>query len=129
MLFVLVTASSEILGYVDAPVELGITAVHHVLLAVGGIAFPLLIDNDILTPYNAMFTLDEATPLRLLTRVCDIYREQCTDFSAAQSNSFLTAYAAFRAVIEPCTTALITVRMPRNARLSNHRGQASCFVI
>ena len=62
-------ASAEVRGYVVAPVELGETAVHHPLLVVEGLAFPLLIGTDIFWPHSLIFTLGKATPLRLRTRV------------------------------------------------------------
>ena len=106
-------ASAEILGYVDAPVELAGTAVYHPLLVVEGLAFSLLIGTDILRPHGAMLTLDESAPLRLRTRVCDVCREQRTNPPAESSSAPLTACAATRAVIEPCTAAFIRVRVPR----------------
>ena len=63
-----------------------------------------------------MLTLDESAPLRLRTRVCDICREQRTDLLAEPPSASLTACAASKAVIEPCTAAFIRVRMPRTLR-------------
>ena len=52
-------ASAEIRGYVDPPVELAGTTVHHPLLVVEGLAFPLLNGTDVLRPHGALLTLDE----------------------------------------------------------------------
>ena len=106
-------ASAEIRGYVDTPVEIDGTAVHHPMLMVEGLAFPLLIGTDVLRPHYAMFTLDETVPLRLRVPVCDVCREQRTDLPADAPSAPLTACAAFKAVVEPCTTAFIRVRVPR----------------
>ena len=109
-------ATAEIRGYVDAPIEIDGTAVRHPLLVVEGLAFPLLLGTDILRPHDAMLTLDESAPLRLRTRVCDICREQRTDLLAEPPRAPLTACAASKAVIEPCTAAFIRVGVPRALR-------------
>ena len=44
------SATAEICGYVDAPIEIDGTAVRHPLLVVEGLAFPLLLGTDILRP-------------------------------------------------------------------------------
>ena len=85
---------------------------HHPLLVVEGLAFPLLIGTDILLAHGAVLTLDETAPVRLCSCECAICREQRTDFPAALPPASLTAYAACNAVIEPCTAALIRVRAP-----------------
>ena len=84
-------ATTEIRGYVDAPIEIDGTAVSHSLLVVEGLAFPLLLGTDILRPHGAMLTLDESAPLRLRTRVCDICRAQRTDLLAEPPCAPLTA--------------------------------------
>ena len=113
-------ATTKIRGYVDAPIEIDGTAVRHPLLVVEGLAFPLLLGTDILRPHGAMLTLEESAPLRLRTRVCDFYREQRTDLFAEPPSPPLTACAASKAVIEPCTAAFIQVRMPRALRDVNN---------
>ena len=93
-------ASAEIRGYVDAPVELAGTTVHHPLLVVEGLAFPLFIGTDVLRPHGALLTLDESVPLRLRVPVCDICREQRTDLPADPLTSpTLTACAGAKVVI------------------------------
>ena len=103
-------ASAEIRGYVDVPVEVAGVTVHHPLLVVEGLAFPLLIGTDILCAHGAVLTLDETAPVRLRNRECSICREQRTDSPAAPPSVPLTACAACSAVIEPCTAAFIRVR-------------------
>ena len=110
------SATAEICRYVDAPIKIDDTAVRHPLLVVEGLAFPLLLGTDILRPRGAMLTLDESVPLRLRTRVCGICREQRTDLLSEPPSAPLTACAASKAVIEPCTAAFIRVRMPRALR-------------
>ena len=61
-------ASAEIRGYVDALVEVSGITVHHSLLVVEGLAFPLLIGIDILRAHGAILKLDESTPVRLRIR-------------------------------------------------------------
>ena len=56
-------ASAEIRGYVDAPVELSGTTVHHPLLFVEGLALPLLIGTDVFRPHWALVTLEKSVPL------------------------------------------------------------------
>ena len=80
------------------------------------LTFPLLLSTDILRPQGAMLTLDESAPLRLRTRVCDICREQRTDLLAEPPRAPLTACAASKGVIKPCTAAFIRVRVPRALR-------------
>ena len=63
-----------------------------------------------------MLTLDESAHLRLRTSECDICGEQRTDQLAEPPSASLTAHAACKAVIEPCTAAFIRVRMPRALR-------------
>ena len=109
-------ATAEICGYVDAPIEIHGTAVRHSLLVVEGLAFPFLLCTEILRPHGAMLTLDESAPLRLRTRVCDICREQRTHQLAEPPSASLTACAASKDVIEPCTAAFIRVRVPRALR-------------
>ena len=92
------------------------TAVRHPLLVVEGLTFPLLFGTDILRPHGTMLTLDESAPLRLRTRVYNIYREQRTDLLADPPSAPLTACAASKAVIKPCMAALIRVRVPRALR-------------
>ena len=58
-----------------------------------------------------MFTFDNSAPLRLRTRECDVCREQRTDSPADPPHAPLTACAAYEAVIELCTAALIRVRV------------------
>ena len=61
------------------PVEVAGVAVHHPLLVVEGLAFPLLIGTDILCAHRAVLTLDETAPVRLRDRECPICREQRTE--------------------------------------------------
>ena len=77
------SASAEIRGYVDAPVEVAGVTVHHPLLVVEGLAFALLISTDILRAHGAVLTLDETAPVRLRNRECSICREQRTESPAA----------------------------------------------
>ena len=69
-------ASAKIRGYVDAPVEVAGVAVHHLVLVVEGLAFPLIIGTDILRAHGAVLTLDESAPVRLKVRECAVCREQ-----------------------------------------------------
>ena len=62
------SASAEIRGYVDAPIEIAGVAVHHLLLVVEGLAFSLLIGTDIMRAHGAVLTLDESAPVRLHIR-------------------------------------------------------------
>ena len=89
---------------------------RHQLFVVEGLALPLLLNIDILRPHGAMLTLEEAATLRLRIRVCDICREQLTDLLAEPPNASLTACAASKAVIEPCTAAVIRDRVPSSLR-------------
>ena len=118
-------ATAEIRGYVDAPIEIDGTAVRYPVLVVKGLAFPLLLIINILWRHSAMVTLDESTSLRLRTCVCDICREQRTDQLAEPPSASLTACAAYKAVIEPCTAAFIRVRMGRALRDVNRCCRAS----
>ena len=54
-----------------------------------------------------MLTLDESATLRLRPRVCDICREKRTDQLVDPPRESLTACAAYKAVIIPCTAAFI----------------------
>ena len=83
---------------------------------VEGFAVFLLLSTDILWLYGAMLTLDESAPLRLRSRVCDICREQRTDQLPDLPSASLTACAASKTVIEPCTAAFIRVQMTRALR-------------
>ena len=58
-------ARAVIRGYVDVPVEVVRVALRHPLLVIEGLAFPLIIDTDILRAHRAVLTLDESPPVRL----------------------------------------------------------------
>ena len=109
-------ASAELRGYVDAPVELAGVTVHHPLLVVEGLAFPLLIGTDIPRSHRAVLTLYETAPVRLRNRECPICKEQRTELPAVSSPAPLTACAACSAIIEPCTAAFIRVLAPSALR-------------
>ena len=72
-------ASAEIRGYVDVPVKVAGVSVHHPLLVVEGLAFPLLIGTDILRAHSAVLTLDESAPVRLRIRECAVCHDQRTE--------------------------------------------------
>ena len=105
-------ASAAIRGYVDAPVKFAGATVHHPLLVVERLAFPLLIGTDILRAHRAVITLVETAPVRLRDRECPICREQLTELPVVSPSAPLSACRACSAVIEPCTAAFIRARGP-----------------
>ena len=105
------SASAEIRGDVDAPVEVAGVTVHHPLLVVEGLAFSLLIVTDILRANSVVLTLDEASPVRLRNRECFICREHRTESPTAPPLASRTACAACSVAIEPCTAGFIRVRV------------------
>ena len=83
-------SNAEIRGNVDAFVEVAGVAVHHPVLMVEGLAFPLIIGTDILRAHGAVLTLDESAPVRLRVRECAFCSEQriassATPFSASRA--------------------------------------------
>ena len=71
-------ASAVIRGYVDVPVKIAGVAVRHPLLVEENLAFPLIINTDILRAHRAVLTLDESAPVRLQIREYAVCREQRT---------------------------------------------------
>ena len=104
-------ASAVIRVYVDSPIEFDGSAMHHPLLWVEGLAFPLLIDIDVLCPHDAVLPRNES-PVRLRTHVCNVFCEQLTDLPVDLPSAPLTA-CTVNAVIEPCTASFIRVLVPR----------------
>ena len=86
-------------GYVDALVKFAGVTVHHPLLVVEGLAFPLLIGTDILRAHRAVITLDETAPVRLRDRECPICRVQRTKLPVESPSAPLSACGACSAVI------------------------------
>ena len=71
-------ASANVHGYVNVPVKLAYTTVHHPLLVVKPLAFPLLVRTDVLRPHGALLSLEKFVSFRLRVPVCDVCREQRT---------------------------------------------------
>lgn len=100
----------------STPVELYNTGVHHPLLVVEGLAFLLLIGIDILRPHGAMFALDKTALVRRCKRVCDVCNKLRTKPPAETCSARFTVCAVSKVVAEPCTAAIIPVRVPHALR-------------
>ena len=115
-------ASAKIRGYVDVPVELDGTVVHHPLLVVERLAFSLIIGMDVIRPHDATLSFSNV-PICLCARVCDVCRERRIELPAESCSAPLTACVVSRVVIEPSTAAPNQVRVQRE--LSDARNAAA----
>ena len=107
------SASAEIRGYIDVPLQIAKIEIARTLLVVTNLSFSLLIEMDVLQPHAPKMSLESATPFELSARVCDVGLQLRTNPNPSYRSAPAVACVAESTIVAPKSVSLVPVRLPR----------------